>query len=585
MTSMDAEWGPTNTGIHLSDDYTGTTFDRPKFKQLEEFCASNRQPAGAEGIIELYDVSRFGRILTDGEEDPFAVMEKLKQFKKWGWEVRFVNMQATGDPLLDFIQQGIHSFMAAAYSRKLAKDVRRGRKHFLSLAEGARWLGGPPPVGMKRVDPLTGDELPPRAHAPRGGSLLVANPDELEHVVEGGHMLLRGASYMDIAHYWNRVELRAHMGRFWDNTTVRYALGNPALVGEMRVKHVDPKTGKSTAAIYRAAWAPVIDRAHWDRVQAEIERRARRQNKGPRPGKVSPLRPICGHCGVPYYLGKLQGSLWYRHAFGPSNPEWQQRMQSAGCKHWFLPAATLETAIKDLILQKRTSADFVDHLNAVISDRSDLEESASKRRQAADTRLKQLEREQKAVLTSMTKAQVLELDDKMFWDQLTDLKQQMEELRRERDQALELERVANAAWDTVAELIDETKNLASIWESGDAQKRKEIFDWWVRQVVIVNDQRPGKRRADAKYAVVYLRTAPTEGIETLVSGAISNDEGTVTRTPANTDRGVYVLTLPPNSTSKARAQWTAVWHPAEAAFLKAYDVVQPQRNWTRRRTA
>ena len=52
-----------------------------------------------------------------------------------------------------------------------------------------------------------------------------------------------------------------------------------------------------------------------------------------------------------------------------------------------------------------------------------------------------------------------------------------------------------------------------------------ILDWWVREVIIVVDQEEGKLRASAKYALVFLRTAPTEGIDRLVSGT-SIVEGT-----------------------------------------------------------
>lgn len=518
-TAMDAQWGPTNTGIHFQDDHTGTTFDRPEFKEMEQMCRSNPQPKGAEGVIEIYDMSRFGRILTNGEEDPFVMMEKLRHFLKSGWEVRFLNIQMTGDPLLDFIQQGLHSFMSAAYSKKLSKDVRRGRTHFLTLQDGARWLGGPPPVGTKRIDPATREELPKNARAPRGGSLLVENPVEMPHLIEGGNMVLRNDTYSHVAAYWNRVELRSEWGRFWDNTTVRRALSNAALIGEYHIKHIDPKTGQKTVSIYHAAWGPLVDRAWWERVQAEIRRRAKVSDRGPRAGRVSPLRPICGHCGVPYYVGSVAGQLWYRHGAPVSNPEWVQRIKDAGCKGWIVNKEILENAIKDLILSQRTTPNFVEHLNSLIADRSDLEASAATKRHAADTRLKQLEREQQAVLRNMSKAQALDigLDEKMFWDQLATLKDQMAELRRERDDALELEKVANAAWETVSDLIDETRNLASIWETGDPQKRKDIFDWWVRQVVIVQDQQPGKLRASGRYALCFLRTAPTEGIEALLS--------------------------------------------------------------------
>lgn len=572
MASMDAKWGRINTEFHFQDSQSGTTFERPGFKDMENFCRLNKQPSGAQGIIEIYDMSRFGRILLEGDEDPYAVVEKIRSFHRVGWEVRFATMEKTGNPMLDFIQQGLHAAMAAEFSKKLSRDTRRGRDYFLSgegAAKGARWLGGEPPLGTRRVDPdalveidgkLVPKPLNRKDHASRGGSILVADEGEMEFLVEGGKMLLAGATYLQIAQYWNLNGVRAEWGQSWEHRGVQSALGNPALIGERHVVHRDPRTGEKSVKVYPAAWGPLIDVEHFQKVKAELTRRRHDGRVGPRSGFTRSLLSIrCARCGVPWYASRVTGNgrkqeRVYYHTVGDNrtNKEWVALIKEHGCKHWRIDADTFEEQVMRLILEQRTSPTFVDHLNRVINDRSDLEADAARKRRRAEGELRRLVELQKQTSKNMTQAQIRGLPDAVFWESLEQINRQMAEVQKARDEAIELEKVANSAWDSVRELIDETRNLEAIWKSGDFIKRRQILDWWVRDILIVVDHEPGKLRAKSKHALVFLRTAPTEALDMLVGGRDEGGDGSVsvfggntgTRTPLKHAHSCFVLAMP-----------------------------------------
>lgn len=68
--SCDNKWGPIDARWWWMDDRSGTTFDRPAFQDMLDFCRANPRSKKAPGIVEIYDPSRFGRILDiDGQPD------------------------------------------------------------------------------------------------------------------------------------------------------------------------------------------------------------------------------------------------------------------------------------------------------------------------------------------------------------------------------------------------------------------------------------------------------------------------------------------------------------------------------------
>lgn len=81
-----------------------------------------------------------------------------------------------------------------------------------------------------------------------------------------------------------------------------------------------------------------------------------------------------------------------------------------------------------------------------------------------------------------------------------ELESAIRDLIQSRSQAL--------AWDHLAEILDETRNLAEAWDNVDLAERKILLDMWVLDVVIVVEPVLGKAKKNRKTAYVTLRSAP-----------------------------------------------------------------------------
>lgn len=577
---MDAKWGRTNTGVHFQDNYTGTTFDRPGFTSLLQFCTEHRRDKMPEkGLIEVYDMSRFGRILTGGEEDPEEMLGMMKRLLNLGWEVRFSTFESTGNRTMDFFQNGLYAIMAAEVSKKLKRDVRRGRNHFLTLETGARWMGGRAPFGTRRVDPETGRILSRRERAlNRGGTLLVVDEEEMALWVEAANLLLRGHSYQHIVDLWNKRGVRSDVGKEWTPKEIKLILTNRALVGELHVNHRDVKTNEIQKKVYKAAWGKLVDEALFEAVSAEVRRRLDADIRAPYQRRSGPFSPYCAHCGCPYYYQERKRPETARGVdrfFVHPNPksgisgDWKERIEAAGCRSWSLSAPVIENSLRDLIVEKRATSEFALHLSEIMADRGDLEVSAQGQRERAEAKLKEIEALQKQTVRNMTAAQARGLPDDIFWEQLADLNKQIALAKEAKREALELEHAANAAWDDIQELIEETKNIQSIWESGTVERRHEILHWWVRSLMVVVDKQPVLKSgaSDPKTLVAFLRIAPTEALDVSLARAQKSDT-TGTRSPLLLG---FVLPM------ALRYTGNAFWVPADDPNLGQllYDLAPP----------
>jgi hypothetical protein len=67
-----------------------------------------------------------------------------------------------------------------------------------------------------------------------------------------------------------------------------------------------------------------------------------------------------------------------------------------------------------------------------------------------------------------------------------------------------------AAWERLSSVFDETRNLADAWPTLDETGRKTLLDYWVYNGQIAVEPIPGMKRANEKFAVVTLRSAPND---------------------------------------------------------------------------
>jgi hypothetical protein len=60
----------------------------------------------------------------------------------------------------------------------------------------------------------------------------------------------------------------------------------------------------------------------------------------------------------------------------------------------------------------------------------------------------------------------------------------------------------------ISGVIDETRNLADVWDEGGLDERRTLLDSWVLDVLIAVEPTPGMKKANEKTVIVTLRSAP-----------------------------------------------------------------------------
>ncbi|TVP58587.1 MAG: recombinase family protein [Gemmatimonadales bacterium] len=178
IAAMEKEWGSVDPAWCWEESRSGTSFDRPGFQDLLDFCKSNPPPNG-KGRVEWWAPHRFGRILDrNGEPDILAFISVYNDFEQANWELHFLTVPRTGNGLADVVNIAVHAYAAAVYSKDLSENVTRGRR---SEGRNGWWVNGQAPWGTLRMDTKEQSVLKPGENSMPGGggTVLVEDPDVL----------------------------------------------------------------------------------------------------------------------------------------------------------------------------------------------------------------------------------------------------------------------------------------------------------------------------------------------------------------------------------------------------------------------
>ncbi|AHG89847.1 Recombinase [Gemmatirosa kalamazoonensis] len=514
----DKKWGAIDREFVWADDRSGTTFDRPEFQDMLAFCLANPRKKSDPGRVEIYDPSRFGRILdSEGAPDIMAFLAVYSQFESAGWQLHFVTVQRTGDGLVDAVTMALYAYAAALYSVNLSKNARRGRvKH----AADGWWTAGTAPWGTLRKDTSTNRILKPgqRSAAGGGGVILVGDQPVLKLWRKSALRILGGASLDKVGAELYEKGVRGPKGGKLGHSSIRNLLTNRALIGQVEYHDQPDDEGNRARRRVKAKWESLVDVELFEKVSERLkrepaedggERRQRRRRD------LFPIRPVCAHCGVDYNGGRLgagQGSARvYAHAQpkARANETAYQRRKEAGCKVWNVDALELEEKIKDLIVSERTSVEFQDDVRALLLERDEFRKSAADAVTAARASLEQLTAKQKDLARAVAKLAGQEgFDDNPLLGELDVVRRRIQSAREELARAERFAQSRENAWERLCGIIHETRNIAAAWAKSGPEERKILLDYWVYDVLIVVEPIPGKKRANRKTAVVTLRTAP-----------------------------------------------------------------------------
>lgn len=169
------------------------------------------------------------------------------------------------------------------------------------LASVGRWRGGRRPFGHRPVA------------APDGrGFVLDVDETEADEVRRMASALLDGTPYGDIARDLQDRQVPTVLGSDWSVPTVRRILTSRRLIGEADDGSGEAVIGDDGMPMDYPGPA-ILDRETWDRVQAEVERRARPLGPRKKAGRrlLSEVL-LCAGCRVPMTVSKSHGVPAYR---------------------------------------------------------------------------------------------------------------------------------------------------------------------------------------------------------------------------------------------------------------------------------
>jgi hypothetical protein len=539
---MDAQWGPID-GVWLwQDSFTGTTFDRPEFTDMLAYCEANPRSRKSPGRVELYDPSRFGRSLDeDGQPDINKFVAVVARFESTGWQVEFKTMKRSGNQLIDMIMMAVHAYAAASFSVTLSTNTRRGR---INHAKQGWWVAGAAPWGTKRKDTRTGRVLEDGEPSTPGGGGTILVPDESLKLWDVmAKRILGGASQDAIGNIMFAKGIRGPRNGNLSHSSIRNFLTNPALIGIVEYSE-EERDGERERVRVKAKWEPMVEVDTFNEVTKILGGRSRSTREGYRRHRdVFPLTPTCGHCGCAYVGGRLAKAQGAKPGYTHAKPkarmdsEGRKSFDEQGCKVWYVDGKELETKVKDLIVQQRSSQDFEEGMRGLLLERDDYRKTASAVVDAArrtveerQAQVKRLVRLATAVGTSGS-----DKDDDEFADTISTAKQAVAAAK---EKLLEAERFAASkedAWARLSGIIHETRNLAAAWETASSEDRKILLDYWVVDVTISVEPIPGMLRANRKTAIVTLRTAPGTPLIFEIEGAQSATARKAASSAATTD--------------------------------------------------
>lgn len=513
--AADKLWGEIDARWWWQDSCTGTTFERPAFEDLLNYCRANRHPASSPGRVEMYDPSRFGRILdAAGKPDIMTFFSVYSDFERCGWHLHFVTVPRSDDSLVNVITMALYAYAAAIYSANLSANVRRGRE---SHSSEGWWTAGRAPWGTIRKDTHTGRILGANEASTAGGGGVILVPDEpvLRHWLSAANRIMGGASLDMIGADFYAHGYRGPRGGNLGHSSIRNFLTNPALVG--RVEYLaTPKDGKRTRVMVPAKWEPMVDVALFEKVVRQVGPRPRTAERRQRKRRdLFPLRVACAQCGLDYTGGRLSAAQGGSRQYAHVRPKERMREDdfrqycAAGCKTWYVDSWELESKIKDLIVAERMTDAFESEIRDLILARDEF-------RKAADSAVEEARRALDTLIArdkNLAQLVATVADQKTFKNdplvaQLCAGRQLMITAKEELHEAECFAQSRNNAWEELSRIIHETRNLARAWDKCGPEERKILLDYWVHDVLIVVEPVPGMKRANQKTAVVTLRTAP-----------------------------------------------------------------------------
>jgi DNA invertase Pin-like site-specific DNA recombinase len=304
-------------------------------------------------FLVVYDVSRFGRLVTD---------EKIyweQRFKKHGGiQIVYVHGDFKNDgSLSDTLLKVVKHAEAHEYSMKLSEVTLRGAKSHSALGHSA---GGVAPFGYNRMEiDATGQPVRVMKNSSDWKSnklhRVVWTPSSIDAPVVRWvfETYDKGTGLNLLVHGLNERKIAAPRGRYWSKTMVRYMIRNRAYLGERiynrrsykayrRGERAQLENPTEAWIVKRAAHEPIVDSDLFERVQARLKTRAVSIGRtAQRPYLLTGIAR-CARCGYRMIGQPLTGN---GHRYLMYTCSGYLRIGRMACRSVHILAETLETSV------------------------------------------------------------------------------------------------------------------------------------------------------------------------------------------------------------------------------------------------
>jgi hypothetical protein len=260
-------------------------------------------------------------------------------------------------------------------------------------------------------------------------------------------------------------------------------------------------------------------------VVAEVARREESVTRARSERNDFLLRPVCSKCGLPFHGSTAKVNAkgaegerrrYYQHPrLGPpSSPEQRKQMLAAGCStQYSIPADALEHAVHAHILETRSSEEYATYVQELISSRIGVVSEARVRVRRLEKEQEELEAEYADTVAAHIAAQRRKLPEKPYLDRMAKVAERLQGIAQELPEA-QADAASDANhWESLQGLMQELSAIAVAWDGADNSQKREIFNQWIRSLVIaVEPHASQSRRAKHRFAVLELRTGPAQAV-------------------------------------------------------------------------
>jgi len=271
--------------------------------------------ADSESPLEILYIDEMGRASRDAVES----LRLGRLISSRGKRLLGVSDSFDSDSEMSKMHLSMFAMVQEWFVDQLKSKVNRGMRDAFFRGTNLR----PPAYGYRLVPAIDGDGKPIRGRDGSQCKMLAIDESEAKYVRLAFQLYARGKSRNAIARYFNRRQLG---NQTWDASRLKQFFERYKYIGihvenmtfrevdiddegnEVRVTKARPR---SEWRVRRATDIQIVSWTLWKKVQrrlAESHEAYRKQNNGPRNrSDVNPttlVRPICGSCGKPMWLGK-----------------------------------------------------------------------------------------------------------------------------------------------------------------------------------------------------------------------------------------------------------------------------------------